>query len=172
MAEKKYKDITVVNEKDEVIGAFPLFEAIKQNMIRRVVWIYVFDHDGRVLIQQRSPSVIDPMKLDVSVGGHVDKDESYESTAVMEMQEELGIKIDDVEIKEIALSYRTTGFFGTLYRVNLPKDYEIVPNKDEVYKIFLLTPDEVDDLVSTKSKECANSLLETWMPLRDKLLST
>jgi len=60
------------------------------------VWVVRDDMDGKgfsVLLQQRSPDKdAFPNCFDTSCAGHVAKGETYETTAIRELEEELGIK--------------------------------------------------------------------------------
>lgn len=63
------------------------------------VWVVRDDMDGgglSVLLQQRSPDKdAFPNCFDTSCAGHVAKGETYETTAIRELEEELGIKPGD-----------------------------------------------------------------------------
>jgi isopentenyldiphosphate isomerase len=62
---------------------------------RMVVHVCVFDHRGRLLVQQRAPEkFIWPGLWDVSVGGGVDAGETSRQGAEREFREELGIPLD------------------------------------------------------------------------------
>lgn len=62
---------------------------------RMVVHVCVFDHRGRLLVQQRAPEkFIWPGLWDVSVGGGVDAGETSRQGAEREVREELGYALD------------------------------------------------------------------------------
>ena len=62
---------------------------------RTVVHVCVFDHAGRLLIQQRTEEkTIWPGLWDVSVGGGVDAGETSRQGAEREFREELGVSLD------------------------------------------------------------------------------
>lgn len=62
---------------------------------RTVVHVCVFDHRGRLLIQQRTPEkFIWPNLWDLSVGGGVDAGETSRQGAEREVREELGVSLD------------------------------------------------------------------------------
>ena len=67
----------------------------KHGEYRMVVHVCVFDHEGRLLIQQRAPEKhIWPGRWDVSVGGGVDAGETSRQGAEREVREELGYALD------------------------------------------------------------------------------
>ena len=62
---------------------------------RVVVHVCVFDHQGRLLIQQRTPEkILWPDRWDVSIGGGVDAGETSRQAAEREFREELGYPLD------------------------------------------------------------------------------
>jgi isopentenyl-diphosphate delta-isomerase type 1 len=61
-------------------------------LLHGVVHVLVFDHTGRLLLQQRSATKdIQPGKWDTSVGGHRLPGEAPETAAARELREELGV---------------------------------------------------------------------------------
>jgi isopentenyldiphosphate isomerase len=84
----------VVDEQDKVIGQASRQEVHSNpSLIHRVVHVLVFNPEGKLFLQKRSPfKDMQPGKWDTSVGGHVDAGESYEQAAIREMSEELGVQ--------------------------------------------------------------------------------
>ena len=89
MTDTVYPNITTVNERDEVVGYFQLFDALEKGLIRRVSCIFVLDEENRVLIQRRSATVLSPNLLDFSAAGHVNEGDDYFAAANAELFEEL-----------------------------------------------------------------------------------
>lgn len=90
--------LDVVNEHDEVVG-FALFEDVYKNMSRhRVVHILIFNSQNELLLQMRSvQKKAHPQHWSTSVGGHVQKGETYKQAALREAAEELGVTPTIVE---------------------------------------------------------------------------
>ena len=84
----------VVDEEDRIIGEARRDQVHgNPSLIHRVVHVLVFNRDHELYLQKRSRTKdVQPGKWDTSVGGHVDKGETYGEAAVREMEEELGIK--------------------------------------------------------------------------------
>ena len=84
----------VVDEEDRIVGEATRDQVhVDPSLIHRVVHVLVFNSNHDLFLQKRARTKdIHPGKWDTSVGGHVDKGESYQDAAVREMEEELGIK--------------------------------------------------------------------------------
>ncbi|MDC7227370.1 MAG: NUDIX domain-containing protein [Spirochaetales bacterium] len=83
----------LVDKNDNVIGIADRDEVHgNPDMIHRVAHVLVFNSAGELYLQKRSADkMVQPGKWDTSVGGHVDAGETYDSAAVRETAEELGI---------------------------------------------------------------------------------
>jgi isopentenyl-diphosphate delta-isomerase type 1 len=89
--------ITIVDEKDNVIGAATRSTVRRQGLRHRIVRVFIINSMGQVLLQRRSLELDDsPGKWDQSVGGHVDEGEDYEQAAVREGLEELGVTLREL----------------------------------------------------------------------------
>jgi 16S rRNA (adenine1518-N6/adenine1519-N6)-dimethyltransferase len=165
-----YKDIVVVNEHDEVIGAMPLFAAIEQNMYRRSVRVFVENAVGQLLIQRRGAQVIAPLLLDVSVAGHVDEGETYEEAALRELKEELSIS--GLPLRVIILSYQSHQYFSGVFKVVISDDVSCTPNQDEVTSVHWYYPAEIDTAVTTAPADFTFEFVNLWQNLRDKIITS
>jgi isopentenyl-diphosphate delta-isomerase type 1 len=82
----------VVNERDEPTGRALRREVHAQSLWHRAVHVMVFDSAGRLFLQKRSMAKDMAAGLwDLSCSGHVDAGEEYDTAAVRELGEELGI---------------------------------------------------------------------------------
>jgi len=165
----EYKNIAIVNERDEVIGAVPLFEAIEKNLIRRSARVCVFNESGQMLIQKRSAYVIRPLLQDISVAGHVDEGEEYETAALRELAEELAIY--DVELITVVTSWRSQSFFSGIFKVTVPDDISITTDENEVESTTWFFPQEIDLAMKVTPESFCPEFIETWQLLRDKILN-
>ncbi len=91
----------IVDESDNVVGRATRREVHGNiNLIHRSVGILIFNQKNELFLQQRSKTKdTDPFKWTISASGHVMVGDSYEITAVRELEEELGVKIS---VKQIA----------------------------------------------------------------------
>lgn len=89
----KREKIVIVDENDNVISSKYRDEVDYYNDIRRSAGIWVTNSLNQILISQRSfKKRIDPGKWGPAVQGSIGVDETYESNAYKEIEEELGIK--------------------------------------------------------------------------------
>jgi isopentenyldiphosphate isomerase len=89
-----------VNEQDQELGYITRGEAHGGSWkIHRAATVLVFNLDkSKILFQQRSLGKdIGPGKWSSGAGGHVNKGDAYDITALRELGEELGIFSKDVE---------------------------------------------------------------------------
>ena len=81
-----------VDANDEVIGPRTRGEAHRLGLHHRAVHILVFNRRDELFLQKRSDyKDINPGVWDTSAAGHVDFGESYEQSALRELEEELGV---------------------------------------------------------------------------------
>ena len=83
----------VVNDRDEVIGRELRREVHARGLWHRAVHVLVFDSAGRVFLQKRSMlKDLSPGLWDSSCSGHLDAGEDYDTAAVRELGEEIGLR--------------------------------------------------------------------------------
>ncbi len=91
--------LEVVDENDNVIGTKTKLKIHENELLHRDVHIWFITPNGEMVFQHRSKNKqLLPDKLDATVGGHVELNDSYEKTAIKECLEETGIKIEVSEL--------------------------------------------------------------------------
>src|SRR5436189_1915417 len=86
----------VVNERDEVIDRKPRSEVHRLGLLHRAVHVLVFNSRGQIFLQKRSMKKDrQPGLWDSSASGHVDSGEDYDTTAVREAREEIGLRLSE-----------------------------------------------------------------------------
>lgn len=85
--------LDIVTPEGQIIGKARRNEVHGNNkLLHRVVHVFVFNVEGKLLLQKRSMKKdVAPGVWDTSVGGHVDLGETIEAAVFREMEEELGI---------------------------------------------------------------------------------
>jgi len=120
----------------------------KHGEYRVVVHVCVFDHQGRLLIQQRAPEkYIWPGRWDVSVGGGVDAGETSRQGAEREFREELGYPLQLGTMRpSVTVNFR--GGFDDFFLVTKNLDLDaLVLQKEEVSAVRWATLEEVMELI-------------------------
>lgn len=84
--------LDIVDEHDRVIGQSPRGEAYAGGLRHRCVFIQARDAEGRLFVHRRTPvKLVFPSLYDMFVGGVVGAGESYDTAALREAEEELGV---------------------------------------------------------------------------------
>ena len=92
----------VVDAADRVIGRASREEVHQRGLYHRAVHIFWLSPDGQLGLQRRSFAKDScPGLLSSACAGHVDAGEDYQSAAVRELAEELGIRVAPEELQEI-----------------------------------------------------------------------
>ena len=96
----------VLNELGEFTGEIATREEChKKGLWHRAVYAFIIDNNGNILLQKRSGNKkLWPNMWDVTVGGHVDAGEFGRQALIREVKEELGIIINDDDIKYLVSS--------------------------------------------------------------------
>lgn len=85
--------LDIVNENDEVIDSKSREDIHRLGLLHRQVHVWMFDENKNLFFQKRGLHSPTAGLLDATVGGHVNKDESYVDAAIRETKEETGIAI-------------------------------------------------------------------------------
>ena len=153
-----YPPVVIVDKDDNPTGLAMLKDARAQGLYYRVIAVAVLDERGRILLQKRSLNMeIDPGTWDISAGGHVDEGKTYQSVAVAELKEELGIV--GVEPTEFGKEFLGDCFL-MLYTASVPTGIQLEPGADEVSDIKWFTPEELESLLGENPERCAEFLKE------------
>jgi isopentenyldiphosphate isomerase len=157
-------NVTFVDENDTVIGYGPRSEAIEKGLAHRIARVFVFNSNGELLIQKRSPKVKLAGKWDQSAAGHVDEGEDYVTAAAREANEEIGLK--DVPLTEIGKFYteevdenKVKKRFNMLYVATY--DGDLVKDNDEVSEIKWIKPSELTAWMDERPDDFTEGFIQT-----------
>ncbi len=85
--------VAIVDEHNHVIGSAPQREMRARRLPHRSTYIFVFNSQGELFVQKRTMTKdIYPGYYDPCTGGVVLHGESYELSAIRELEEEVGIR--------------------------------------------------------------------------------
>lgn len=160
----------VLNELGEFTGKTATREECHaKGLWHRAVYAFIVDNDFNVLLQKRSADKkLWPNKWDVTIGGHVNAGEFGRQALIRECKEELGIEINDNDIKYLV---------GTTSRYN--KNGYINNHYDECYLItksvsiedLKLQEEEVSDAKYFSKDEIIERINNNYDGLTEKTVS-
>jgi isopentenyldiphosphate isomerase len=134
------------------------------------VHILVFDADGRVFLQKRSMlKDLSPGLWDSSCSGHLDSGEDYDTAAIRELFEEIGIKINVAPERWFRLdACEQTGWeFVWIYR--LRHDGTLTLDPLEIQYGEWVAPAEVSARMAGKPDDFCPSFKLLWPMAAERL---
>lgn len=143
----------VLNEFGEFTGEIATREEChKKGLWHRAVYAFIIDDNKNILLQKRSASKkLWPNMWDVTVGGHVDSGELGRQALIRETKEELGIDINDNDIKYL-LGSSSINKQGDIINKHYNECYLITKNinildikiqEEEVSEVKYFSKDEI-----------------------------
>jgi isopentenyl-diphosphate delta-isomerase type 1 len=153
--------LEIVDSHDKVIGTATRSEIHRRGLLHRAVHLFVFNPEGRIYIQRRSDSKDrHPGKLDSSAAGHVDPGETYERTAIRELEEELGIMAEVKEILRVPASEKTDNEHVVLFDVMT--EVEPSPNAEEIQWGGFMSREQVTQLMDDTPEDFVPAFILLW----------
>ena len=152
----------VVNERDEVIGQAPRREVHRRKLCHRAVHVLVFNAKGELFLQKRSMKKdCYPGAWDSSASGHLDQGEDYDTCAVREVREELGVQITPPRrLFKIDSCAETGQEFVWIYQCEHEGPFVLHPEEIETGGWF--TTETISRWMAEKPDEFASALLLLW----------
>src|SRR5216117_596164 len=144
----------VVNQRDEVVGQAPRSEVHRRKLNHRAVHVLVFNGRGELFLQKRSMEKdCFPGAWDSSASGHLASGESYDSCAVRELGEEIGLEpaTPPERLFKVAARPETGQEFVWVYRCAAEGPFTLEPEEIEVGDWF--APPALKRWVSERSGE-------------------
>jgi isopentenyldiphosphate isomerase len=154
--------IVRVNENDEEIGWCYRSEAHQNpNLIHREAGVLlVRSSDLGVLFQKRSmKKKVLPGVWSTGCAGHVDYGSTVIETAIRELEEELGVKVDEEELEFMGKEFerqknkeRNEAHFKYWFVLKVEDDCEFVLQKSEVDEVRFLVGEDIDRMLDEGEK--------------------
>jgi len=153
----------VVNDRDEVIGQATRAEVHRTGLKHRAVHVMIFNTRGEIFLQKRSLKKDNfPGVWDSSSSGHLDRGESYDSCALREVREELGVTLTDVPRRLIKIDAcpQTGEEFVWVYETNHEGPFTLHPEEIETGDWF--TSSRVNIWIAERPNDFAPAFLLIW----------
>lgn len=163
----KHEEIfDVVNERDEVIGQNTRREVHRLGLKHRAVHVLVFNSRGEVFLQKRSQNKDrQPGLWDSSTSGHVDSGESYDTCAVRELHEEIGLEVRSPlrPLLKLSACPETDQEHVWVYRCEAEGPFTLHP--EEIERGEWRAPEAVTRWMTERPQDFASALLLIWQRL-------
>lgn len=155
--------VEIVDLGDRPLGIMPLSEAHRQALPHRSVLVLVYDGQGKVYIQKRSPGkALYPGRWDVSATGHVMAGESRLDAAARELEEELRVRPSRLDLAAEFPAGPDSGWeFTALYRATGLR-VAPAPNPQEVADGMFVDRDELRALIGEFREHLTPALVTCW----------
>jgi isopentenyl-diphosphate delta-isomerase type 1 len=149
--------LEVVDEGNQVIEIASRHEIHEKGLRHRSVHIFIFNTQGELYLQKRSPSKDQyPEHWDTSAAGHTGPGESPLEAAQRELMEELGIIVPLTEVLEYPACLETGWEFVTLFTART--DDPIHLNLEEATIGRYFTPAQLSQLLADPFQKIAPGL--------------
>jgi 16S rRNA (adenine1518-N6/adenine1519-N6)-dimethyltransferase len=162
VAQRDDEIFDVVDAQDVVVGREQRSVVHAQGLMHRAVHVFVFNRHGDLLLQKRSRlKDTHPGLWDSSASGHLDSGENYEAAAAREVNEELGLRVEELEeIARLPPSEKTGWEHVALFRAT--GTGKTRPPCSEIECLLSLPVTEVDAWTTRRPEDFASGFLACW----------
>lgn len=150
------EQVDIVNENNNIIGSTDAETAHNQKLMHRVIGVFVFDENGTLYLQKGNKYG----KLDISVGGHVQKGESYEDAAQREMFEELGLVAPLVHISTFLPTDARLNHYWAIFTATTPAHWKFRAT-DEVSSLEKMNLEKIKKMMKSEPDLFTHGFINT-----------
>ena len=142
--------VAIVNERNVEIGSAPRREMRAKGLLHRSTYILVFNSHGELYVQKRTMTKdVFPGYYDPATGGVVLAGESYDQSAIRELEEEMGIRqVPLTWLFDFYFADQRTRVWGGAY--SCVYDGPLVLQEEEVESVSLMTVEEIFQRTETE----------------------
>jgi isopentenyl-diphosphate delta-isomerase type 1 len=161
----------VVDEHDRIIGRETRAEVHRRGLRHRAIHVLVFNAQGRLFLQKRSASKDTfPGLWDSSASGHLGCGEDYDTCAVRELQEEIGLTVGAPPERLFKIdSCDKTGLEHVwVYRCFAGSPLTL--NRDEIERGDWFSPETITRWIAEKANDFAPAFPMIWEICRERQL--
>jgi len=157
--------VDLIDKDDNIIGEKLKSECHKKGLWHRAVSIFVFNKEGKLLVQKRAPNMSCPNLLCSSASGHLQKGDSYKEGAKRELKEELGIlcKLKFVGKFTMDVSYpdgKIDKEHYVLFICNYDGEFKI--QKEELSEIKFFSIEELKQMIKNNKNKFTPGFLQEF----------
>lgn len=156
--------LQVVDKDDNKIGGEERHIIHQKNLLHRAVHIFVKNKSNEIYLQKRTYlKDMMPLKWDSSASGHVNVDESYKDAAIRELDEELGVKCNESDLKFICNidACEENGWeFVSLYEIEHKSKMKI--NDFEIEFVLPFSVEFIKSWIDENSTNLANGFVKCF----------
>ncbi|MDI5966277.1 NUDIX hydrolase [Streptantibioticus silvisoli] len=137
--------LDIVDDDDRVVGQAPRGRVYRERLTHRCVFIQARDPRGRIFVHRRTPGkLVFPSMYDMFVGGVVGAGEDYDTAALREAEEELGVSGLPQPVPVLTFLYETPEhrWWSRVYEVTCASPVD--PQVEEVAWHAFLTDAELE----------------------------
>ena len=153
----------VVNDRDEVVGRAARDEVHRRGLMHRATHVLVFNSRGQLFLQKRSlKKDRQPGLWDSSASGHVDSGEDYDTCALRELHEELGLQLSAPlgRLFKLAASLETDQEHLWVYRCQAEGPFEL--NAEEIERGGWFSAEELSKWMAERPQDFASAMRLIW----------
>jgi isopentenyl-diphosphate delta-isomerase type 1 len=163
-AQRQDEIFDIVNDRDEVIGQRTRGEVHRLGLKHRAVHVLVFNQRGELFLQKRSMKKDTyPGSWDSSCSGHLDQGEDYDTCAVRELQEEIGLAVNEVPQKLLRLEACDDTGQEFVWVYTMQSEGPFVLHPAEIEKGNWFAPAEITRWMSERPEDFARAFRRIWM---------
>jgi isopentenyldiphosphate isomerase len=156
----------VVDENDTVVARATRREVHARGWRHRAVHVLVFNRAGDLFLQQRSMNKdVAPGAWDSSTSGHLGAGEDYDAGAVRELEEEIGLRVEQAPQRWLRLPAcaESGQEFVWVYRLEAEGPFTL--NREEIERGAWYAPGAIAALVRQHPAQFATSFQLIWRSL-------
>jgi len=156
----------VVDENDQIVGRAPRREVHARGLTHRAVHVLVFNREGELFLQKRSMTKdTAPGVWDSSASGHLGVGEDYDTCAVRELAEEIGLRTTGAPQRWLRLPACPDSGREFVWVYRLEAEGPFVLNPEEIERGGWFAPGEIARLVREEPARFADSFRLIWRNL-------
>ncbi|MDA3896994.1 MAG: NUDIX domain-containing protein [Desulfobacteraceae bacterium] len=152
--------IDIVDKENNVVGTTDVNTAHNEKLMHRVAGVFVFSPDGHLYLQTGNKYG----KLDLSVGGHVQKGESYEQAAQRETHEEIGLEVALTHVSTFLPKEARLNHFWAIFTANAPEGW-VFTETEEVKSLEKISLDEIKQMMKSEPDLFTHGFMNTMQEL-------